>query len=67
MRMARTDEEDGRFKVVGLRPGIWHVIARGRAGVNEAVWEDPFVEVKPGSVETVKISTTEFSCPVTNN
>src|SRR5437764_14499504 len=39
MRMIHTDEEDGRFKVVGLRPGIWHVIARGRTGINEAIWE----------------------------
>jgi hypothetical protein len=66
IRVVHTDEDEGRFKVVGLRPGIYNVVATGQAGFNEAVWEEPLVQVKPGAVVNLKLSHTEFSCLSTN-
>jgi hypothetical protein len=37
-------DEEGNFRMTGVRPGVYDVIARGRAGFNEAFWDVGDVE-----------------------
>jgi hypothetical protein len=61
LKLARSDEE-GRFSLNDLHSGIYELIVLGRAGFDEAVWWEPLVKVKSGSVVTLKLSHPEFSC-----
>jgi hypothetical protein len=58
----QTDEE-GNFKISVPHPGDYDVLVRGRAGLNEAVWESPnYVTVTLGEETTIKLSSSEVSC-----
>src|SRR5690349_21294740 len=37
-------DEEGKFKITGVHPGVYDVLARGRAGFNEAFWHADDVE-----------------------
>lgn len=58
---AQTDE-DGNFRIPIPRPGKYVVLVRGRAGFNEAVWQDTDLEITPGQVTTVKLASPEKAC-----
>jgi hypothetical protein len=66
IRLLSADEDAGRFKFSHLPPGNYYLFAQGRAGFNEAVWEDPLIELKPGASIEIKLSSSEKSCVVTN-
>lgn len=62
-------DEEGNFKITGVRAGIYDLIARGRAGFNEAFWRTADVEsglqdikVAPGMETTVKLASPVKSC-----
>lgn len=57
---ADTDEE-GNFVFPKVRTGKYNVIARGRAGINDAYWKQD-VWVQPGEAVTVKVASVESSC-----
>ncbi len=66
--MADADEE-GNFRITGVRPGVYDVIARGRAGFNDAFWDigDPDsglhdITVVAGTEITIKLASPEKSC-----
>lgn len=66
VRLLYANEEDGRFRFPHLRPGRYYLFAEGRAGFNQAVWEDPLIQLKPGDSIEIKLSSTEKSCLVAN-
>jgi hypothetical protein len=55
-------DENGLFKVTVPHPGIYTILADGRAGFNDAFWELNNVIVGPGITKTVKLSRPEESC-----
>jgi hypothetical protein len=59
---AETDEE-GNFKMVAP-PGAYRLLARGRAGFNDAVWTSGIydIEVKSGAETAVKLGKPEKTC-----
>jgi hypothetical protein len=57
-------DEEGNFKV-SAPPGVYILIARGRAGFNQAVWLQRDVVVEPGKETTIKLSSPEKACLVT--
>jgi hypothetical protein len=66
--MADADEE-GNFRITGVRPGVYDVIARGRAGFNDAFWDIggldsglQHITVAAGTEITLKLSSPEKSC-----
>lgn len=56
-----TDEE-GSFQITGVPSGYYFLVARGRAGANDAVWTLDHILVKPGARVSVKLSSPEESC-----
>jgi hypothetical protein len=59
----QTDEE-GNFRVPISRPGKYLVLVRGRAGLNDAVWQSDAVGVTitPGQVANIKLASPEKAC-----
>lgn len=62
-------DEAGNFRITGVRPGVYDVIARGRAGFNEAFWDIGDVEsglkditVVPGKEMEVKLGSPVKAC-----
>jgi|ERR1019366_3416257 hypothetical protein len=55
-------DENGVFKVTVLHPGIYTILAEGRAGFNDAFWDLKNVAVGSGVTKTVKLSRPEESC-----
>jgi hypothetical protein len=60
IRFVDTDEE-GYFTISRVRPGIYELVVRGQAGINDASWLQE-IEVKPGEKLTAKVSSVESSC-----
>lgn len=60
-------DEDGNFTLTVPRPGDWKLFAYGHAGFNDAFWGDlqDSITVRPGSAYTVKLSSPETACLVT--
>jgi len=56
----RADEE-GHFRISVPRPGLYMMITKGRAGLNEAIWSDD-ITISPGKETTVKMSSPEVAC-----
>lgn len=62
-------DEEGNFRTTGVHPGVYDMIARGRAGFNEAFWHTNDVEsglqditVAAGKEATVKLAAPVKSC-----
>ena len=55
-----TDEE-GSFQVASVPPGRYTLMARGRAGINDAFWNSE-LSVQAGSHVSVKLSSPEKAC-----
>lgn len=58
-------DEDGAFKIAVPRPGKYEVVATGRAGFNDAVWETDFkteIHVEPGMTTEIKLSSPKEAC-----
>jgi hypothetical protein len=55
-------DEEGAFKIPA-QPGIYTLVASGRAGFNEAFW-DAEVTVEPGTETTVKLASPKKACLV---
>lgn len=56
-----TDEE-GLFRMTNVPAGRYILMARGRAGANDAFWKSELL-VQAGSDVSVKLSSPETSCP----
>ena len=55
-------DEEGQFSTgYNIRPGLYELVARGRAGINDAYW-DQNVTVRAGEKTEVKVSSVEASC-----
>ena len=55
-------DEEGQFSTgYNLRPGLYELVVRGRAGINDAYW-DQNVMVKAGEKTEVKMSFVRASC-----
>ncbi len=50
-----TDEE-GNFKTTAVPPGRYLLVAYGRAGFNEAVWQQSGIDVQPEMETKLKLS-----------
>ena len=63
--VANADEE-GHFSIVVPRPGLYALLARGRAGFNEAFWDLSldYITVESGKETTVKVASPEKACLV---
>jgi hypothetical protein len=59
--MTSESDEEGAFKVKGLRPVTYTVLVFGRGGVNSALWMDQ-VSVESGKDEPLKMHTTKLGC-----
>jgi len=57
---ARVDEE-GNFSIGKIRSGVYNLVARGKAGINDAYWLQE-ITVKPGAKTEVKVISVEASC-----
>ena len=55
-------DEEGNFTITKVKPGVYDVIARGQAGINDSSWSQN-VTVKSGETVTIKLSNVESSCP----
>jgi Polysaccharide lyase family 4, domain II len=56
-------DEEGNFKITDVRPGEYVVVARGRAGFNDAFWQKD-ITVKSGMETAFKLSKPEKACLV---
>ena len=54
-------DEEGAFKLKGLRPGSYTILVFGRGGANAALWMDQ-VSVESGKDEPLKMHTTKLGC-----
>jgi len=56
-------DEEGNFSA-SLPPGKYHVLVRGRAGFNEALWNSglEYVDIHPASHTEIKLSSPDKSC-----
>jgi hypothetical protein len=54
-------DEEGNFSIGKIRSGVYNLIARGKAGINDAYWLQE-ITVKPGEKTEVKVSSVEASC-----
>jgi hypothetical protein len=54
-------DEEGNFTITKVKPGVYDVIARGQAGINDSSWSQN-VTVKSGETVTIKLSNVESSC-----
>jgi hypothetical protein len=57
-------DEEGNFKIIVPRPGVYILLANGRAGFNEAFWYSLDVLVKPGTETPIKLGSPEKACVV---
>ena len=55
-------DEQGSFRVAGLKPGTHTVIAIGRAGANDCVWIHD-VTLEAGHETPIKMHTPSMACP----
>ncbi len=63
-------DEEGNFRMIGVRPGVYDVIARGRAGFNEAFWDTHDIEsasqdditVAAGMETAIRLASPAKSC-----
>jgi hypothetical protein len=55
-------DEEGNFKVASVRPGRYILVARGRAGFNDALWVNNSLTVEPGTEVTVKLASPQKTC-----
>ncbi len=55
-------DEEGNFSIGKIRPGVYELIARGQAGINDAYWLQE-ITVRSGEKTEVKVSSVEASCP----
>jgi hypothetical protein len=60
-------DEEGNFRIAGVRPGVYRMVARGRAGFYDAFWSIGFggqedITVAAGMETTVKLPSPEKSC-----
>ena len=55
-------DEEGNFKIQVPYPGTYRLIARGRAGFNEAFWTMDNFLVEQGMETVVKVATVEEAC-----
>ena len=60
VRSTETDE-DGHFRLGGIRSGKYDIIVRGQAGSNDVYWEQD-VWIQPGEAVTVKVSSVKNAC-----
>jgi hypothetical protein len=62
IRVVQADEE-GAFDFSEVQPGSYILLARGRAGANEAHWEsDGDIKIKAGQKFTVKLGSPHTTC-----
>jgi hypothetical protein len=54
-------DEEGVFQIIKVPAGQYTLVARGKAGANDAFWNSE-ITVKPGSAISVKLSAPEKSC-----
>lgn len=54
-------DEEGRFKTIDVPVGLYTVTVYGRAGINQAFWEDD-VQVTAGDVISIKMRAPKESC-----
>jgi hypothetical protein len=61
-QIIQTDtDEDGNFDLAGP-PGIYTLIVKGRAGLNDAVWTRDVVKIVPGETTLLKLASPEPAC-----
>lgn len=67
-QMPMTDaDEEGYFRIMNVRPGVYRLVARGQAGFNDAFWSVGFGEqdditVSPGKETSLKLASPEKAC-----
>lgn len=54
-------DEEGNFSIGKIQPGVYDLVVRGRAGINDAYWLQ-VVTIKAGEKTEVKLSSVEASC-----
>jgi len=54
-------DEEGRFRIDGVTPGTYVIVARGRAGANDAYWKETIV-IKPNTTLSVKLAQPSEAC-----
>ena len=59
---SQTDQE-GSFRITGIRPGTYYLIASGRAGPNDARWRQSII-VQAGSDLSIKMVSPTKACVV---
>jgi hypothetical protein len=55
-------DEEGLFTIKVAHPGKYILMARGRAGFNDAAWESDEIVVAPGANVKIKMSSPKESC-----
>ena len=60
--LSTNTDEEGNFKIEFLYPGTYGLVARGRAGFNEAFWEMDKVLVEQGMETVVKVAMVKVAC-----
>jgi hypothetical protein len=55
-------DEEGRFKALRVPVGLYTVTVYGRAGVNQAFWEQDNVQVTADNVTSMKMTTPKKAC-----
>lgn len=68
--LAGDADEDGYFKITGVPPGVYDLVARGRAGFNDAAWSVGLsfdstgkIIVPSGKELVLKLSSPVKACP----
>jgi len=55
-------DEDGTFQILRVPPGGYSIMARGRAGANDAFWKNDVLKIQSGRTVSVKLVSPETSC-----
>lgn len=65
-QLQSTDTDEQGMFAIKLPVGIYEIVSSGQAGINEAIWTKEDVIVPPRQTVSLKLSSPEVSCLVSN-
>jgi hypothetical protein len=60
--MQTNADEEGTFTFERVPPGVWFIVAVGRAGINDSVWEETQI-IEAGNRVSTKVVSPKAACP----